>query len=182
MTVLRMIEIRSRIDCVVGDITRIAADAIVNAANPNLRGGGGVDGAIHRAAGPELLQECRERYPSGCATGEVCWTGGHDLRARFVLHTPGPVYADGAHGEPEQLASCYRNAVRVASELHCRTIAFPAISCGVYGYPLIDGARVALSTMASALAEYPSIEHVRFVLSNEAIHAVFEATHRAMRV
>ena len=177
-----MIEIRNRIDCLVGDITRERVDAIVNAANTALRGGGGVDGAIHRAAGPGLLRECAERFPDGCQAGEACLTSGHDLDASFVVHTPGPVYYGGMNGEPELLAKCYRNSLRAAAEAGCKTVAFPAISCGIYNYPVVDAARIALSTVAEGLAEFASLEHARFVLFNEATHAVFEATHRRLRL
>src|SRR5262245_34327860 len=115
-----------RIRLVIGDITRERVDAIVNAANTGLRGGGGVDGAIHRAAGPGLLEEIVARHPSGCATGEVRWTRAHALPARFVLHAVGPVYRDGRSGEPAKLEACYRESVRLAAELGCSTIAFPA--------------------------------------------------------
>jgi len=151
-----------RIELVEGDITAQRVDAIVNAANQSLLGGGGVDGAIHRAAGPELLAECRTL--GGCPTGQARITKGCNLPARHVIHTVGPVYEDGRSGEPELLASCYSESLRLAVENNCRTVAMPAISTGVYGYPMAEAARIALLTTAACLREENRIDLVRFVL------------------
>jgi O-acetyl-ADP-ribose deacetylase len=163
-----------RMTVVQGDITRQEVDAIVNAANEALRGGGGVDGAIHRAAGPELLEECIKI--GGCPTGEARITKGYRLPARHVIHTVGPVWHGGDRGEPEKLVSCYRNALRLAVENGARTVAFPGISTGVYGYPLEDATRLAMTTVQACLADMPSIEEVRFVTFGD------EATRTAERV
>jgi O-acetyl-ADP-ribose deacetylase (regulator of RNase III) len=153
------------IEVVHGDITSLAVDAIVNAANSSLQGGGGVDGAIHRAAGPGLAVEARALAP--CPTGEARITSGHGLRARLVIHTVGPVWRGGDQGEAELLASCHRRALEVADELGSRTVAFPAISTGVYGYPVEQAAHVALEATRDELAKHPEIEEVRFVLFSD---------------
>jgi O-acetyl-ADP-ribose deacetylase len=161
------------IETALGDITEQRVDAIVNAANSSLLGGGGVDGAIHRAAGPELLAECR--LLGGCEPGQAKATGGHRLAARHVIHTVGPVWHGGGAGEPETLAACHRNAVALAAELGCRTVAFPAISTGVYGYPVELAAGVAVTATAEALGAQDTVELVRFVLFDEQTRAAFDA-------
>lgn len=160
-----------RIEVIQADITKLAVDAIVNAANRSLLGGGGVDGAIHRAAGPDLLAACRAL--GGCETGQAKITPGFRLPARFVIHTVGPIYEDGGHGEPDMLASCHRESLRLAVAHGARTVAFPAISCGVYGYPIPDAARVAIGTVAGFLADDTSIERVTFACFGADVTAVF---------
>jgi O-acetyl-ADP-ribose deacetylase len=156
-----------------GDITREKVDAIVNAANSTLLGGGGVDGAIHRAAGPDLLAECE--MLGGCPTGQAKITRGYRLAANHVIHTVGPVYGGGRRGEADLLAGCYRHSLQLASDHRLKTIAFPAISCGVYGYPIEEASRIALRTTAEFLAMHPSIEQVRFVLFSQPDYDVYQA-------
>jgi len=166
--------IDSKIDIVGGDITKLEVDAIVNAANTTLLGGGGVDGAIHRAAGPELLAECRTL--GGCPSGEAKITRAYKLPARFVIHTVGPFWTGGRRGEAEVLANCYRNSLHLAVENSVKTIAFPAISCGAYRYPIIEAAKIAIETTREFLANNDGIDKVIFVVANDEIHAAY---HRA---
>lgn len=163
-------DVRAKLEAVQGDITRMDVDAIVNAANRSLLGGGGVDGAIHRAAGPELLQECRTL--GGCPTGEARITKGYRLPARWVIHTVGPVYR-GSPQDAQLLAACYRNSLELAAQHGAATVAFPAVSCGVYGYPIEEACPIALKTTCATLQAHPSIAKVSFVLFSAGDLAVY---------
>ena len=160
-----------RIDLQQGDITRLAVDAVVNAANASLLGGGGVDGAIHRAAGPALLVECRAI--GGCPPGEARLTRGYRLPAGHIVHTVGPVWRGGGHGERDVLARCYRSSLAIARHQRFRTIAFPAIATGIYGFPREDAARIAVAAARAHLAEHEVPEHVTFVCFDDATFGAY---------
>jgi O-acetyl-ADP-ribose deacetylase (regulator of RNase III) len=162
----------ARIELHQGSITDLNVDAIVNAANASLLGGGGVDGAIHRAAGPGLLEECRTL--GGCATGDAKITKGYNLKAKFVIHTVGPVWQGGSHGEAELLAKCYRRCLELACERDLHSIAFPAISTGVYGYPLEAAARIAIDSVRNWLIGNMTLERIVFVCFDERIFSTYE--------
>jgi len=167
-----------RIEIVVGDITRQEVDAIVNAANTSLLGGGGVDGAIHRAAGPELLAECR--FLGGCPTGQAKITKGYRLPAKWVIHTVGPVWRDGKHGEDDLLAQCYRHSLALAAEHGLQSVAFPAISTGAYGFPLARATRLALQETLAFLKKHPMPSRVVFVCFNSEAEVVYQAVYREL--
>jgi O-acetyl-ADP-ribose deacetylase (regulator of RNase III) len=168
---------KSKLELVQGDITQQDTDAVVNAANTSLLGGGGVDGAIHRAGGPQILEECRKI--GGCPPGDARITGGGRLKAHYVIHTVGPVYRDGRRGEPETLANAYQNSLALASKHGIKSVAFPSISTGAYGYPIDLAAPIALETAMSYLGAHPEIALVRFVLFGS---VAYEAYERALKV
>ena len=157
---------------VTGDITKLQVDAIVNAANTSLLGGAGVDGAIHRAAGPGLMAECKTL--NGCPTGEARITGGYDLPCRYVIHTPGPIWRGGGHGEAAQLASCYRSCMALAGRYGCKSVAFPSISTGVYRFPLEQAAPIAVATVRDCLAAGSCVEHVTFVCFSQPVKDAYD--------
>jgi O-acetyl-ADP-ribose deacetylase (regulator of RNase III) len=163
---------KATLELLQGDITRQETDAIVNAANRSLLGGGGVDGAIHRAAGPQLLAECRTL--GGCETGDAKITKGYNLKAKHVIHTVGPVYRSEGKRAPELLASCYRRSLEVASANRLKSVAFPSISTGAYGYPLEEAAPIALKTVKEYLSDHPDIQLVRFVLFGQEAYDAYE--------
>jgi len=167
-------DVDTNIEILRGDITKLKVAAIVNAANRTLLGGGGVDGAIHRAAGPELLAECRAL--GGCDPGEAKITRGYRLPARFVIHTVGPIWRGGKHGEAQILANCYRNSLRIGVENEISMIAFPAISCGAYGYPIEGAAQIALETTREFLAASRELAKVIFALWDENVYEAFAST------
>lgn len=162
-----------RFQIIQGDITTMHTDAIVNAANPSLLGGGGVDGAIHRAAGPELLAECRTLH--GCETGKAKITKGYRLPAKYVIHTPGPVWRGGNAGERELLQSCYRSCLSLAAQNHCRSVAFPSISTGVYRFPLNPAAEIAVKTIREFCKDHKEIEEVFMVCFDPDTKAAYDA-------
>ncbi len=162
-----------------GDITKLQTETIVNAANSSLMGGGGVDGAIHRAAGKELLEECRSL--GGCNTGEAKITKGYNLPAKYVIHTVGPVYKDGTRGEPELLRNCYLNSLKLAVENNIKTLAFPCISTGVYGYPFEAASKIALETVADFLKENPQIDEVIMVCFGKADYEKYLLLYEKMK-
>lgn len=163
------------LELVQGDITQQQVDAIVNAANEQLAGGGGVDGAIHKAAGPGLLEETRHKYPEGCPTGGAVITSAGKMSCRHIIHAVGPRYQDGRQDEPRYLAEAHTTALELARKHECESVAFPAISCGVYGYPLIQAAVIALTTVIQQLQQHEAPKLIRFVLFDEETYRAFES-------
>jgi O-acetyl-ADP-ribose deacetylase (regulator of RNase III) len=169
------------LELVTGDITRQTTEAIVNAANSRLAGGGGVDGAIHRAGGPTIMAETRQHYPHGCPTGAAVITGAGQLPARYVIHAVGPIWHGGQHREAEQLASAYEKSLTVAVAYQCHSVAFPSLSTGAYGYPVALAAQTALSTVLAFLREHQEPSCVRFVLFDDETYTAYAAALKGMR-
>ena len=172
----------STIELVRGDIIVQETDAIVNAANSRLTGGGGVDGAIHRAGGPSIMEETRRKYPGGCPTGRAVITGSGDLKTGYVIHTVGPIYRGGERGESGLLTSAYRESLRLASEHGLKSISFPSISTGAYHYPIAEAAEIAISTVKKYLHDHPEIELIRFVLFSDRDYNVYQAILEKVRL
>ncbi len=177
---MKIIVKRSTLELLQGDLTEQTTEAIVNAANTTLSGGGGVDGAIHKAGGPSIMEECKKLAP--CPVGEARLTGGGKLKAKYVIHTVGPVYKDGRHNEARLLEKSYRSSLELASKHKVRSIAFPSISTGAYRYPVEEAARIALSTTGAYLLEHPEIELVRFVLFDERTFKMYQRTLEELSV
>jgi len=169
------------LELVTGDITQQTTDAIVNAANSQLAGGGGVDGAIHRVGGPAIMAETRQRYPQGCPTGDAVITGAGQLPARYVIHAVGPIWHGGHQREAEQLASAYEKSLAVAVAHQCHSVAFPSLSTGAYGYPVARGAQTALSTVIAFLRAHQQPSGIRFVLFDSATYTAYAAALREMQ-